>query len=95
MVLGQTTTGIAISSLKRSLSALRKMKSVLFALVLCSLIAASFATYGVDVSQETLPSAWSCLKQNGYSFGIVRVCPSFIICPHEFPIRPFHLLVDL
>ncbi|ELR21707.1 glycosyl hydrolase [Acanthamoeba castellanii str. Neff] len=48
------------------------MKSVLFALVLCSLIAASFATYGVDVSQETLPSAWSCLKQNGYSFGIVR-----------------------
>merc|ERR1712093_132686 len=49
-----------------------KMKSVLFALVVCSLIAASFATYGVDVSQETLPSAWTCLQQNGYSFGIVR-----------------------
>jgi hypothetical protein len=55
------------------------MKSVLFALVVCSLIAASFATYGVDVSQETLPSAWTCLKQNGYSFGIVRVRTSFII----------------
>jgi hypothetical protein len=49
------------------------MKCALFALVICSLIAVSFATYGVDVSQETLPSAWTCLQQNGYSFAIVRV----------------------
>eukprot|EP01100_Stratorugosa_tubuloviscum_P011995 TRINITY_DN54_c1_g1_i4.p1 TRINITY_DN54_c1_g1~~TRINITY_DN54_c1_g1_i4.p1 ORF type:complete len:225 (-),score=110.25 TRINITY_DN54_c1_g1_i4:70-720(-) len=32
----------------------------------------SFATYGVDVSQSTSTSSFSCLVSNGYSFTVVR-----------------------
>lgn len=41
--------------------------------VLLSFIAAAFATYGCDVSQATSQSSFSCLKNNGYNFAIVRV----------------------
>lgn len=34
------------------------------------------ATGGVDVSQRTTTSNWSCMKNNGKSFGIVRVYQS-------------------
>eukprot|EP01038_Epipyxis_sp_PR26KG_P010203 gene10203-13727_t len=37
------------------------------------LIASSIAYHGVDVSQLTSASSFSCLKSNGYSFAIVRV----------------------
>ncbi|EDQ85402.1 uncharacterized protein MONBRDRAFT_21722 [Monosiga brevicollis MX1] len=54
------------------------------AFVACVAVAA--AVSGVDVSQITLPAAWSCLKDNGYTFGIVRCYESVgqpdSNCPH-------------
>jgi len=55
--------------------------------VLLSLaVSVSVATLGVDVSSPVGPSAWTCLKNNGYVFGIIRcyesggsVDPN---CPH-------------
>ena len=41
-------------------------------LLVSSVFSAVIATYGTDVSQLTSVDAFSCLKQNGYSFTIVR-----------------------
>jgi hypothetical protein len=41
-------------------------------LVIASLIAVSAATYGVDVSSLTLPDAFSCLKNSGRDFAVIR-----------------------
>lgn len=38
--------------------------------------APALATYGVDVSQPTMPDAWKCLKSNGYTFGVIRAYES-------------------
>ncbi len=45
-------------------------------IILLAFIVAAFATKGVDVSQLTSSSSWSCAKSNGYSFAIVRVYKS-------------------
>jgi hypothetical protein len=45
------------------------------AVVLCAAILTAQpgqATLGVDVSSSVLPNSWSCLKSNGYTFGIIR-----------------------
>jgi len=47
----------------------------IFALV--SILPASEAVSGVDVSQAVSQSAWTCLKNNGNQFGIVRIYRSF------------------
>jgi hypothetical protein len=39
-------------------------------------VASVIATGGVDVSQRTYTSSWSCMKNSGKSFGIVRVYKS-------------------
>jgi hypothetical protein len=39
-------------------------------------VASVTATGGVDVSQRTYTSNWSCMVDNGKSFGIVRVYQS-------------------
>ncbi|RYG64455.1 hypothetical protein EON64_13955 [archaeon] len=49
---------------------------MLFFVALLALLAAAFATHGVDVSQATTQSSFSCLKSNGYSFAVVRVYQS-------------------
>jgi len=54
----------------------KSLRLALLALTALALIAPSQATYGVDVSQETLPSAWSCLKRNGFTYGVVRAFQS-------------------
>eukprot|EP00981_Chlorochromonas_danica_P014183 scaffold7537_cov179-Ochromonas_danica.AAC.4 len=46
---------------------------MLFLTLLFVTLAVTLATYGVDVSQATSTSSFSCLKSNGYSFAIVRV----------------------
>lgn len=40
------------------------------------MLAVALATHGVDVSQATTQSSFSCLKSNGYSFAVVRVYQS-------------------
>jgi hypothetical protein len=42
-------------------------------IVFLSFLATAFATYGLDVSQATSQSSFSCLKSNGYSFAVARV----------------------
>lgn len=53
-----------------------KMYFVLAFIVCVALFSSAFATYGVDVSQATSSSSFSCMKSNGYSFAIVRVYQS-------------------
>lgn len=38
-----------------------------------ALVASAIAYHGVDVSQPTSQSSFSCMKSNGYSFAVVRV----------------------
>jgi hypothetical protein len=45
---------------------------VVMAVTLLNESVPGYATHGVDVSQACLPSGWSCLKSNGYDFGVVR-----------------------
>ena len=45
----------------------------LFAIVVLALIGTVLSYHGVDVSQATSQSDFSCMKSNGYSFAIVRV----------------------
>eukprot|EP00054_Salpingoeca_dolichothecata_P031787 m.264614 g.264614 ORF g.264614 m.264614 type:complete len:284 (-) comp28033_c0_seq1:44-895(-) len=56
------------------------------AVIFLALVAATFATKGVDVSQQTLEDAWKCLKGDGYSFGVIRCFESIgradENCPH-------------
>eukprot|EP00761_Pharyngomonas_kirbyi_P012006 gb/GECH01012033.1/.p1 GENE.gb/GECH01012033.1/~~gb/GECH01012033.1/.p1 ORF type:complete len:222 (+),score=42.63 gb/GECH01012033.1/:1-666(+) len=40
--------------------------------VVAAIIPSISATYGVDISQRTSESAFSCLKNNGFDFAIVR-----------------------
>ena len=49
----------------------------------CVASSASGGVYGVDTAgQDVYESGWSCLQDNGFTFGIVRVRPSplIIIC---------------
>lgn len=48
------------------------MKAIFAIALLAAMIGAASATYGVDVSQLFPSSSWSCLKNNGYIFGIPR-----------------------
>lgn len=52
------------------------MYFVLAFIVCVALFSSAFATYGVDVSQATSSSSFSCMKSNGYSFAIIRVYQS-------------------
>lgn len=49
------------------------------------MVPCALATYGVDVSQRTYSSSFSCLKSNGYSFAIVRVYQSNGQCDPNGP----------
>lgn len=46
---------------------------MMFITLLLSYLSVALATYGLDVSQSTSQSSFSCLKSNGYNFAIVRV----------------------
>jgi len=48
----------------------------LFALLCLALVGKAVAYYGVDVSQRTTSSSWSCLASNNYHFAVVRVYQS-------------------
>eukprot|EP00013_Stygamoeba_regulata_P027217 CAMPEP_0177664706 /NCGR_PEP_ID=MMETSP0447-20121125/20650_1 /TAXON_ID=0 /ORGANISM="Stygamoeba regulata, Strain BSH-02190019" /LENGTH=76 /DNA_ID=CAMNT_0019170723 /DNA_START=15 /DNA_END=241 /DNA_ORIENTATION=+ len=53
-----------------------KTASALLCIVFLAAVSCFFspvsATHGVDVSQACLPSGWSCLKGQGYDFGVIR-----------------------
>lgn len=49
---------------------------MLFFVLVLATLAVAFATHGVDVSQLTSQSSFSCLKSNGYNFAIIRVYQS-------------------
>lgn len=50
-----------------------------------ALVASAIAYHGVDVSQPTSSSSFSCMKSNGYSFAIVRVYQSNGKCDPNGP----------
>ena len=57
-----------------------------FLAFLCvALFGTVLATTGVDVSQRTYSSSFSCMKSYGYSFAIVRVYQSNGVCDPNGP----------
>jgi hypothetical protein len=49
---------------------------IVFALVCLALIGVVSGTYGVDMSQRTYSSSFSCMVSSGYIFSVVRVYQS-------------------
>ena len=57
----------------------------ILALICVAIFGTASATYGVDVSQRTYSSNFSCMKDYGYSFAIVRVYQSNGQCDPNGP----------
>jgi hypothetical protein len=58
---------------------------VLLSFILAAMAGVSIATTGVDVSQRTYASSFSCIKSYGYNFAIVRVYQSNGQCDPNGP----------
>ena len=58
---------------------------LILAFICLALIGQVSATTGVDVSQRTSASSFSCIKGYGYDFAIVRVYQSNGVCDPNGP----------
>lgn len=53
--------------------------------IFLTLVVSAIAYHGVDVSQSTSSSSFSCMKGDGYSFAIIRVYQSNGVCDANGP----------
>jgi hypothetical protein len=58
---------------------------LIFVIVCLAIMGSTLATVGVDVSQRTYESSFSCAKSYGYNFAIIRVYQSNGVCDPNGP----------